>query len=51
MFYTEIDIEITEGVEEEKEKLGKSQEGEEEELTAAEAVAEAVINDKREGKM
>ena len=31
--------------------LGKSQDGEEEEWTTAEAVTEAVVNDKTEGKM
>ena len=48
MFYTEVDIESPEGGEEE---FGKSQEGEEEELTITEDVIEAVVNDNREGKM
>ena len=31
--------------------MGEIQEGEEEELNAAEAFSEAVLNDKREGRM
>ena len=48
MVYTEINIESPKGGEE---KLGKSQELEEEELTISEAIAEAVVNDKRKFKM